>query len=95
MGRGEAIWENDHSVRRGFSVSSKCPMNTETLDNRTEQICVTAIVLVVKNFPANAGDIRDTGSMPGLGRSPRKGHGNPLQYSCLDNSMDRGTRWAM
>ena len=43
------------------------------------------MALVVKNPPANAGDIRDTGSIPGLGRSPREGHGNPLQYSCLEN----------
>ena len=46
--------------------------------------------LVVKNLPGNAGDTRDEGSIPGLGRSPRGGHGNPLQYSCLENSMDRG-----
>ena len=51
-------------------------------------------VLVVKNLPANAGDIRDTGSIPGLGRSTGKGHGNPLQYSCLENPMDRGAWWA-
>ena len=49
------------------------------------------MVLVVKNPPAHAGDIRDAGSVPGLGRSPGGGHGNPLQYSCLDNPMDRGT----
>ena len=47
-------------------------------------------VLVVKNSPANAGDIRDIGSVPGLGGSPGGGHGNPLQYSCMENSMDRG-----
>ena len=46
--------------------------------------------LVVKNLPAHAGDIRDVGSVPGLGRSPGGGHGNPLQYSCLENPMDRG-----
>ena len=45
---------------------------------------------MVKNPPANAGDIRDVGLIPGFGRSPRRGHGNPLQYSCLENSMDRG-----
>ena len=45
---------------------------------------------MVKNLPANAGDIRDVGLMPGLGRSPGGGNGNPLQYSCLENSMDRG-----
>ena len=45
---------------------------------------------VVKNLPANAGDTRDVGSIPGLGRSPGVGNGNPLQDSCLGNSMDRG-----
>ena len=44
---------------------------------------------MVKNLPANARDIRDAGSIPGLGRSPGGGHGNPLQYSCLENPMDR------
>ena len=48
------------------------------------------MVLVVKNSPANAGDLRNTGSIPGLGRSPGGGNGNPLQYSCLENPMDRG-----
>ena len=45
---------------------------------------------MVKNLPANAGDIRDLGSMPGSGRCPGGGHGNPLQYSCLENLLDRG-----
>ena len=45
---------------------------------------------MVKNLPANAGDIRDIGSVPGLGKSPGGGYGNPLQYSCLENPMDRG-----
>ena len=49
---------------------------------------------VVKNPPANVGDIRDAGSIPGSGRSPEGGHGNPFQYSCLENSMDRGAWWA-
>ena len=48
------------------------------------------VVLVVKNPPANAGDVRNVSSTPGLGRSPGGGHGNPLQYSCLQNPMDRG-----
>ena len=47
------------------------------------------IVLVVKNPPANAGDPRVAGSIPGLGRSRGEGNGNPLQFSCLENSMDR------
>ena len=45
---------------------------------------------MVKNPPANAGDARDVGSIAGLGRSPGEGNGNPLQYSCLGNPMDRG-----
>ena len=45
---------------------------------------------MVKNPPTNAGDIRDAGLIPGLGRSPEEGHGDPLQYSCLENLMDRG-----
>ena len=50
--------------------------------------------LVVKNLPANAGDARDVGSIPGSERSPGEGHGNPLQCSWLENSMDRGAWWA-
>ena len=49
------------------------------------------VALAVKNPPANAGDLRNMGSIPGLGRSPGVGNGNPLQYSCLENPMDRGT----
>ena len=52
------------------------------------------VLLVVKNLPANSGDIRDTGSIPRLERSPGGRHSNPLQYSCLENSMDRGAWWA-
>ena len=53
------------------------------------------VALVVKNPPANAGYVRDEGSIPGSRRSPGEGHGNPLHYSCLDNPMDRGAWWAM
>ena len=52
------------------------------------------VALVVKNLPANAGDIRDLGSIPRTGWSPQGGHGNPLQYSCLENPRDRGAWWA-
>ena len=48
------------------------------------------VALVVKNPPTNTGDIRDAGSITGLGRFPGGGHGNPLQYSYLENPMDRG-----
>ena len=51
------------------------------------------VVLVVKNLPANAEDTRDMGLISGSGRSPGVGSGNSLQYSCLENSMDRGTWW--
>ena len=50
---------------------------------------------VVKNLPANAGDARDLGSIPGSGRSSRVENGISLQYSCLENSMDRGAWWAI
>ena len=52
------------------------------------------MTLVVKNPPANAGDIRDVGLIPGSGRSPGGGHGNQLQYFCLQNPMDREAWWA-
>ena len=59
-------------------------------------ICqASQIALMVKNTPTNAGDVRDTGSIPGSGRSPRGGNGNPFQYSCLENPMDIGAWWAI
>jgi len=54
----------------------------------------TQVVLVVKNPPANARDIRDMSLIPGLGQCPGGRHGNSLQYSCLENPMDRGAWWA-
>ena len=57
-------------------------------------VCSLAGDSVVKNLPAIAGYARDTGSVPGLGQSPGGGHGNPLQYSCLENPMDREAWWA-
>ena len=53
------------------------------------------VALVVKNPPANAGDIRVVGSVSGLGRSPGGEHHNPLQYSFLENPMDKGAWWAI
>ena len=52
------------------------------------------VVLAVKNMPVNAGDRRDEGLIPRSGRSPGGGYGKPLQYSCLENPIDRGARWA-
>ena len=54
-----------------------------------ERNVASQMVLVVKNPPTNAGDVRDAGSIPGSGRFPGGGDGNPLQYSCLENPMDR------
>ena len=50
---------------------------------------------MVKNPSANAGDVRNTSSIPEFGRPPGEGNGNPLQHSCLENSMNRGARWAI
>ena len=50
---------------------------------------------MVKNLPPNAEDARDVSSIPGSGRSPGGGHGHPLQYSCLENPLDRGAWWAI
>ena len=55
------------------------------------QLWASQVMLVVKNPPANAGDGANAGSIPGSGRSPGGGHGNPLQYSCLENPMDKRT----
>ena len=57
-------------------------------------VWVSQVALVVKNLPANAGDIRDLDVLPWWGRSPGRENGNPLQYSCLENPMDRGAWWA-
>ena len=52
------------------------------------------MALVVKNLPANTGDATDVGPVPGSGRSPGEGNGNPLQYPCLGKPMERGAWWA-
>ena len=78
---------------KGFTFED----NSIILSNvRIWNIVLHMVALVVKNLPADAGDrdVRDTGLIPGLGRSPGGGHENPLQYSCLENPMDRGTWWA-
>ena len=55
-----------------------------------DNLRASQVTLEVKNPPANAGDIRDPGSIPGLGRSPGEGNGTPLQYSCLENPIEGG-----
>ena len=65
-------------------------LNTGRLKLKIMALEASQVALAVKNPPANAGDLRDVGSIPGSGRSPGGRHGNPLQYSCLENPMDRG-----
>ena len=73
-----------HGLEPLWFMTLFCPKWTS--QNRTSQVAQ-----VVKTPPANAGDTRDKGLIPGSGRSPGGGHGNPLQYSCLENPMDKGT----
>ena len=71
------------------------PKGNEEWLKQQKFILTSQVALVVKNPPSNTGDIRDTGSIPGLGSSLGGGHGNPLQCSCLENPMDRGARQSM
>ena len=98
-------WETTH-LWLLFSTQSmdRCTFHSQflTIGKLTMNIMLgipstgaSQMALVVKNPPANAGDTRDLGSIPGSGRSPREGKGNPLQYSCLENPMDRGAWRAM
>ena len=89
---GSWWWTGRPGVLR-FMGSQRVRCNWATELNwwhsRTSQVA-----LVVKNLPTNAGDLGDTDSIPRLGRHPEEGHGSPLQYSCLENPMNRGTLWA-
>jgi len=92
-----AVWARDELSQHGNPPCLRLPMAWSSPVPALQGFSIpcktwraSQVALVVKNPPANAGDIRDTGSIPGLGRSPGGGHGNPLQYSCLENLMDRG-----
>ena len=79
----------------GYPLQYSCLENSSPWDGKesdtTEQLTgASQVALVVKKLPANTRDTRDMGSIPGSGRCPGGGHGNPLQYSCLENPMDRG-----
>ena len=94
----------------GFpSIPAVCPQKAEQAESQAgpekqllaslirasyEKHGASQMVLLVKNPPANAREVRDACRSPGLGRSPGDEHGNPLQYSCLENPMDRGAWWA-
>ena len=79
--------KNSGSIRAGHTALSRGSAN-KTFDSPL--LPASQMALVVKNLPAYAGDIKDTGSIPGLSRSPEGGNGCPLQYSCLENPMDWG-----
>ena len=72
-------------------------MNGTLLSHEKEgnSVICNNTALVLKNLPASAGDVKDVGSIPGLGRSPGRGQGSPLHYSCLENPMNRGAWWAI
>ena len=76
------------------STLSSIPFNSVSIIKYLSCHWASQVVLVLKNLPSNAGDIRDMDSIPGLGRSPREGRGSPFQYSCLENPMDRAASWA-
>ena len=92
LGRGHGnpiqySWlENPYGQRSlvGYSLWGRTESDTP------EWLSTAQVAVVVKNPPASAGDIRDLGSIPGLGRSPRGENGNLLQFSCLENYMDKG-----
>ena len=85
------IWEVNSLLRVTFILFIVVPNMVLSI---WEILSTPQVVLVVKNLPDSAGDIRDRGPIPGLGRSPGEGNGNPLQYSCLGNPMDGGAWWA-
>ena len=76
---------------RYFSSQAFVPSSLETTPSL---LFGDQVALVVKKLPTNAGDIRDVDLIPGLRRSTGRGHGNLLQYSCMENPMDRGACWA-
>ena len=85
---GEAWWAAVSGVAQSRTRLKRLSSSSSS-NSRASQV-----VLVVKNLPANAGDVRDVGLILDCGRSPGGGHGNPLQYSCLENFTNRVAWWA-
>ena len=86
-GVGYPLWYS------GLENSMDCMVLEVAESDTTERLSylwASQVVLVVKTPPAHAGDVRDAGSIPGWGRPPGGGHGNPLQHSCLENPTDKG-----
>ena len=89
---------NGNSDRLYFGGSSKITADGDCSHGIKRHLLLggaSQVVPVVKNLKVNAGDIRDADSIPALGRSPEGGHGNSLQYSCLEKLMGNGASWAM
>ena len=98
-------YSNNTFLKRGFYAcrtkkkkieASRTKKNAKNVRQRKKKKSFRVafqVVLVVKNLSASAGDARNAGSIPGSGRSTGEGNGNPLQYSCLGNPMDRGIWW--
>ena len=86
--------ENKKNTEGNNPKELRQPRHTNTGYSKKSLTQASQVVLVVKNLPANAGDVREAGSIPGSGRSPGGGNSNPFQYSCLENPMDRGAWWA-
>ena len=97
---GLSYYWSTGSRRVGFSswgsLALECGLSSCSPRAGLPTACrASQVVLVVKNPPANARDLRDAGLISGSGRTPGGGHGNPLQYSCLENPMDRVAWWAI
>jgi len=89
------VLEDSRTGRQGRARGKgPCRYSTLSFGLRTTVQRASQVALMVNNLPANAGDTRDTGSIPGSGRSPAVGNGTPLHCSCLENSMGRGIWWA-
>ena len=84
----------DQSRATSLHTHSSFPLEKELDHGPTIYIQASQVPLAVKNLPVNAGDARDTGSIPGWGRSPVEENSKPLQYSCLENPRARGAWWA-
>ena len=88
------VYQNENALKYKF-YQETCIGRYSTKNLLVSLVRASHVALVVKNPPASVGDIRIMGSLPGLGRSPGGRQGNPLQYSCPENSMDRGDWWAI
>ena len=86
--RSKALSQHPKVRKQDGTILARPPTCPHLL--RIQDLGASQVALEVKNLPTNAGDVRDMGSIPGLGRSPGIRHGNSLQYSCLKNPMDRG-----